>query len=312
MILDSSASTGKRPADVVAHGEDKRSEKRSRIEQDEVDAGDAGVVTACTTLASSSPKLRTNIDNSKFFTRVHLQLLKALYVSSSTTFVEDEDVDEKHWKYMQLFLLGRDSVLKMAQNVEGANVVQQELKAFHNSMTEQSLSSTSMREYNSASSAPSHQKHTRLASTSVSASARFFSGASKFGSSPGSSRGRLSSLSAKRDPQASEPAEIGNPFGIISGLHKRKHQVTSTHFRRVAAVPLQELMQDAQNRVKLLSSQLAEATAKGQQKQMSSFLMACSNKDRNALEMAEEARVTIETKLELWNLLLHDVKTAIQ
>jgi hypothetical protein len=314
-----SFSSGKRSVDVIGNEEEQCPKKDSSMEQNAV--GVTAAANAATTSIICLPKLHTI--NNKCFTKVHFQLLKALYDPSSSdnsNVGEDDIVEERHWNCMGFFLEERQNIKNMASSVNDSGIVHEEVKSFQKLIAENPLAPSktrfnryvvTVRKNTLSSHKKTSIKKCSLNRSSHLTSARFFSGASRFGSSPGSARGRFMGLSAQ-SCQGMEQELGGNPFGMIAGMLKQRHQLTSNHFQRVAVAPLKELIQNAQVRIKLLESGLKEENAKQRQNELSAFLMARSQKDRMVLEKSEEVRVRTETKLELWNMLLQDVTSAIE
>jgi hypothetical protein len=108
--------------------------------------------------------------------------------------------------------------------------------------------------------------------------------------------------------QQNQPIDVdANPFGILSTFLIHKHQMSATRFQRTTA-PLQALAKDARHRVQDLSAKLKDVEIKRNEAGLGMFLLdTLPSSPSSEIETMEEERVCMETKLELWTILLQDI-----
>jgi hypothetical protein len=313
--------TKKRSAAPLELGEEQQHlEKRNRLEE-------TTTPTPLMWKVENNPK---DVNITTNFTHIHLQILKVLY--RQATFDQDDGaINDEHWKSIEYFLQKRQDIKTMAAKVRDTDAIQAKSRAFEDLVQNLNFSEshdvpqetffrqncrwlTNIRGLSMSSTrSPSSMVHP----TTRTLSARFFSGTSKFGSASSSysiHMSRLSGMKQQRQLHRQEsPEDDGNPFGIISCFLKHKQQLTFAKFQQTSA-PLRSLVKDVEARIKCLTAKLEEifVTKKGTCLDFGLADQTIDNNDSFDVQSLEEARVEVQTKLELWRLLLQDSSNAME
>lgn len=304
------------------------------------------------------------------FLRVHLHMLKSLYVEdSSASFIEDSKVDESEWKCIEQYLQERDGIQRMGSAVQHIHDIHKDAVKFQETVSSQDpplsmvvtvpiTSPVTGRAIGGGRLTPSNLMYRSSLMTISQATApvsphslcyrqrihdrpqlttHFWTSRTPVNSSHhpgfaiGNGRNQGTSYFRHDGSCGNTCIEKGNPFGIVSGLLKRKYQCASKCLSNKSA-PYQSLSLKIHSRIHSLGSRLKDYADMTGKAGLSHCLAGGGGQDRKLAEgsvcshsraifgtefiamgeSADESKVRMETKVKLWTALYFDLKASIE
>ena len=260
------------------------------------------------------------------FLRVHLHILKALYEQEPSTRSTPGDcrVEKKFWDAIEDFLSERNTIERATKRAQRMREIHNEAMEFQKTIHPFSIVNNHIISHHLS---PKLKRHSDRNSDPKGPRSNFKLGSSSLmlitqpsphylpkrqprgwngrGCQSGGQRNQNGNIDVFHEIQSDAMDEDGgNVFGIVSGLLKRKHSLSSRHLNRRTST-LQTLVKESRKRLNALHSDFVVEKEKEKlifinfEKHIKNSIMA--------REECEDRQVRIETKIRLWKLLLHDL-----